>query len=152
MQAADIPVFAGVGGGLTQGQRVLDLAQHAEFQGAMGVVVNAPTSNDIIRELRRHIDIPIVVTVVNEQDDICGRLEAGAGIFNVSAAANTPAIVEKIRREFPYVPIIATGGPTEESIEKTIRAGANAITWTPPSNGEVFSSIMAAYRNNEPHP
>ena len=41
--AADIPVFAGVGGGLTQGQRVVNLAMFAEMQGATGVVLNAPT-------------------------------------------------------------------------------------------------------------
>ena len=52
----------------------------------------------------------------------------------------------------PDVPIIATGGPTDESILETIQAGANAITWTPPSNGEIFRDIMAAYRDNKPHP
>ena len=50
------------------------------------------------------------------------------------------------------MPIIATGGPTDESILETIRAGANAITWTPPTNGEIFRDIMAAYRDNKPHP
>lgn len=39
--AADIPVFAGVGGGLTQGKRVCTLAGYAELQGAAGVVMNA---------------------------------------------------------------------------------------------------------------
>ena len=58
----------------------------------------------------------------------------------------------KIRKEFPTVPIMATGGPTEESIRATIEAGADAITWTPPSNGEVFRDIMDAYRNGNPHP
>jgi len=152
MLAADIPVFAGVGGGLTQGVRVYNLALHAEFQGAMGVVVNAPTSNEVIRSVSEAIDIPIVVTVVNEMEDIDARVEAGAGIFNVSAAAKTAKIVRKIRRKYPDFPIIATGGPTDESILQTIKAGANAITWTPPSNGEIFSGIMAAYRENKPHP
>ena len=46
MVAADVPVFVGVGGGLTQGHRVVNLALHAEFQGAIGVVVNAPTKRD----------------------------------------------------------------------------------------------------------
>ena len=115
--AADIPVFAGVGGGLTQGQRVVNLAMFAEMQGATGVVLNA-----------------------------------GADIFNVSAAAETPAVVRRIREQHPDVPIIATGGPTDESILETIQAGANAITWTPPSNGEIFRDIMAAYRENKPHP
>lgn len=79
-------------------------------------------------------------------------VRAGADIFNVSAAAETPAVVRRIREQHPDVPIIATGGPTDESILETIKAGANAITWTPPSNGEIFRDIMAAYRENKPHP
>ena len=48
--------------------------------------------------------------------------------------------------------VIATGGQTGESIMRTIEAGANAITWTPPSNGEIFKDIMNAYREGKPHP
>ena len=151
MMAADCPVFVGVGGGLTKGERVINLARHAEYQGATGVVLNAPTSNDSIREVSRVIDLPIVITVVKE-DDIGARLEAGAQILNVSAAARTPELVAKIREQFPDVPIMATGGPTEETIRATINAGADAITWTPPTNGEVFRDIMEAYRKGEPHP
>ena len=151
MMAADCPVFVGVGGGLTKGERVINLARHAEYQGATGVVLNAPTSNDTIREVAKVVDLPIVITVVKE-DDIASRLDAGAQILNVSAAAQTPELVAKIREKFPDVPIMATGGPTEESIKATIKAGADAITWTPPSNGEVFRDIMDAYRNDKPHP
>lgn len=138
--AADIPVFAGVGGGLTQGQRVVNLAMFAEMQGATGVVLNAPTASAVVSHVAETIDIPVVLTV------------ARADIFNVSAAAETPAVVRRIREQHPDVPIIATGGPTDESILETIKAGANAITWTPPSNGEIFRDIMAAYRENKPHP
>ncbi|HOA33712.1 MAG TPA: hydrolase [Clostridiales bacterium] len=152
IMAADVPVFVGIGGGLTQGIRVLDLGLHAEFQGAIGVVVNAPTSNSTVKQLKEDLDIPIVVTVVSEKEDIAARLEAGAQILNVSAAAKTPELVRKIREQFPKVPIIATGGPTDETILETIRAGANAITWTPPSSGEVFKDIMEAYRRQEGHP
>lgn len=151
MMAADCPVFVGVGGGLTKGERVINLARHAEYQGATGVVLNAPTSNDSIREVSKVVDLPIVITVVKE-DDIGARLDAGAQILNVSAAAKTPELVAKIREKFPDVPIMATGGPTEETIKATINAGADAITWTPPTNGEVFRDIMAAYRKGEPHP
>lgn len=151
MMVADCPVFVGVGGGLTKGERVINLARHAEYQGATGVVLNAPTSNDTIREVAKVVDLPIVITIVKE-DDIQGRLDAGAQILNVSAASKTPELVAKIRENFPDVPIMATGGPTEESIKATILAGADAITWTPPSNGEVFRDIMDAYRNDKPHP
>lgn len=151
MMAADCPVFVGVGGGLTKGERVINLARHAEYQGATGVVLNAPTSNDTVREVAKIIDLPIVITVVKEED-IQARLDAGAQILNVSAAAKTPELVAKIREKFPDVPIMATGGPTEETIKATIDAGADAITWTPPSNGEVFRDIMEAYRKGEPHP
>ena len=151
MMAADCPVFVGVGGGLTKGERVINLARHAEYQGATGVVLNAPTSNDTISQVSNVVDLPIVITVVKE-DDIQSRLDAGAQILNVSAAAKTPELVAKIREKFPDVPIMATGGPTEETIKATIKAGADAITWTPPSNGEVFRDIMEAYRKGEPHP
>ena len=146
--AADIPVFAGVGGGLTQGQRVVNLAMFAEMQGATGVVLNAPTASAVVSHVAETIDIPVVLTVARADTDFDERIKAGADIFNVSAAAETPAVVRRIRD----VPIIATGGPTDESILETIQAGANAITWTPPSNGEIFRDIMAAYRDNKPHP
>ena len=80
----------------------------------------------------------------------CSRMRRTTA--GVSAAAETPAVVRRIREQHPDVPIIATGGPTDESILETIKAGANAITWTPPSNGEIFRDIMAAYRENKPHP
>jgi len=149
ISVSDVPVFCGVGGGTTMGQRVINLALDAEFQGALGVVVNAPTPNDIITQMREKIDIPIVVTVVSEKTDIAARIEAGASIINVSGAAKTAEIVRKIREGFPEVPIIATGGPTEESILETIRAGANAITYTPPTTGEIFKKLMMKYRSED---
>lgn len=96
--------------------------------------------------LKQVLDIPVVVTVVSDKTDVCARLEAGADILNVSGAGKTPAIVRSIRERFPDVPIIATGGPTDETILETIHAGANAITYTPPSNGELFAQSMARYR------
>jgi hypothetical protein len=152
LSASDIPVFAGVGGGLTQGKRVVHMASYAEMQGAIGVVVNAPTVNEVIAEVKQTIDIPVIVTVAREDTDFRARVDAGVAIFNVSAAAETANVVRKIRSQFPDFPIIATGGPTDESIERTIEAGANAITWTAPSNAEIFKSIMAAYRAGEAHP
>ncbi len=152
MTAADVPVFVGVGGGLTQGQRVVNLALHAEYQGALGVVVNAPTKDEVIEQLKKSIDIPVVVTVVSDNDDIDARIAAGTDIFNVSAAAKTPEVVAKIKAKYPDFPVIATGGQSGETIKRTIESGANAITWTPPSNAEVFKEIMAAYREGLPHP
>ena len=118
----------------------------AEFKGAMGVVMNSSISNEVVREMRDTIDLPIIVTVVSELDDIDGRIEAGATILNVSGAKNTAKIVRKIREKYPEFPIIATGGPTDESIKETILAGANAITYTPPSTGEILNDIMISHR------
>ena len=152
LMAADIPVFAGVGGGLTTGHRVTQLAAFAEMQGASGVVMNAPTSNNILREVARVTEAPAIITVVNDQVDFISRVEAGAAIFNVAAGAETPALVRKIRAVLPEFPVIATGGPTEESIRETIQAGANAISWTPPPTAALFKDSMEAYRENKPHP
>jgi len=147
ISASDVPVFCGVGGGTTTGKRVVNLAMDAEFQGAIGVVVNAPTPNEIVKQVVSRIDIPLVVTVVSEKTDIAKRIAAGASILNVSGASKTIDIVKSIRDRFPEVPIIATGGPTDETILKTIEAGANAITYTPPTSAEIFKSLMNKYRN-----
>lgn len=149
LSCADMPVFVGVGGGVTRGARVVGLAANAERDGAFGVVVNAPTENKIISALKEVVEIPVIVTVVSERTDVAARLAAGADILNVSGAADTPKIVAKIRAQFPKVPIIATGGPTDETIQATIAAGANAITYTPPTNGELFSASMDRYRQAE---
>lgn len=147
IKASCIPVFCGVGGGTTQGIRTISLAKDAESQGAMGVVLNAPINNVNLLAVSRSVNIPVIITVVDEKTDIGSRLEAGASILNVAAAARTPELVRSIRQRFPDVPIIATGGSTPETIRATINAGANAITYTPPSTQELFKTMMSKYRD-----
>lgn len=147
VSTSSLPAFCGVGGGTTTGARVVMLAKDAEAFGAMAVVVNAPTTNDVIAQIADIIDIPIVVTVLDENTDIDARLEAGATIFNVSAAARTPEVVRILRERYPDLPIIATGGPSKESIRETVAAGANAISFTPPTAEELFHGLMTRYRN-----
>jgi hypothetical protein len=149
--ASDIPVFCGVGGGLTTGKRLVSLALHAEMQGALGVVVNKPTPNKLIGKLKKTIDIPVIVTVVSPEDDIRGRIEAGVDILNVSGAAKTPEIIRHIREIHPTIPIIATGGSSNNSIKATVAAGANAVTYTPPTTGQLFAKIMEDYRTGKPY-
>lgn len=145
--AADKPIFCGVGGGITTGDRSIDLAIHAEFQGALGVVLNKPTPNDLIRRLKEKTDIPVVITVVSEKDDIEGRIAAGVDIFNVSGAEKTSDIIKKIRDINSDVAIIATSGKTDDTIQLAIESGANAISYTPPTTAELFKDIMIKYRN-----
>ena len=147
IKAAYIPVFCGVGGGTTKGVRTVGLAKDAEGQGAMGIVLNAPISNPNLRAVATAVDIPVIITVVNENTNIARRLDAGAAIINVAGAADTPKIVRHIRAQYPDVPIIASGGKDNESIRETILAGANAITYTPPSTKELFRATMSKYRD-----
>jgi len=126
--AADKPIFCGVGGGITTGERSIELAVHADFQGALGVVLNKPTPNELIKQLKEKIDIPVTITIVSEKDDIRGRIQAGIDIFNVSGADKTADIIKRIRDIDDEVAIIATGGKTDETIHKAIAAGANAIS------------------------
>ena len=146
ISVADAPVFVGVGGGLTSGDRSVRLAAEAENQGAFGVVLNAPVDPELISRIKAVVDIPVVATIVSSMQDIDERIAAGADILNISAAADTPRVVAYIREKHPDIPIIATGGPTDETILATIEAGANSITYTPPTNGEIFAKSMDDYR------
>ena len=148
IKASYIPVFCGVGGGTTKGIRTIALAKDVESQGAMGVVLNAPINNLNLMGVANAVDIPVIITVVDEKTDIGARIEAGASILNVAAAAKTPQLVRSIRTRFPDIPIIATGGNRPETITATIEAGANAITYTPPTAQELFKTMMAKYRED----
>lgn len=150
LEVAPVPVFVGVGGGITTGPRSINIALQAELMGAYGVVVNSPTPSDVIKEIYETIDIPIIVTVSTENDDYRGKLRAGASILNVSGGPKTTEIIKKIRVEYgKELPIIATGGPSDESILRTIEAGANAITYTPPCTADIFTEVMNKYRENK---
>lgn len=152
ISASSIPVLCGVGGGVTDGMRSVILAKDAEALGAFGVVANVPMRGTTIDMMKKVIDIPIVATIVSENYDIAARLEAGASILNISAAERTPEVVRAVRERFPEVPIIATGGPTGEGIARTIEAGANAISYTPPTTKELFRGIMDGYRESAQQP
>ncbi len=146
IKASYIPVFCGVGGGTTKGIRTVGLAKDVESQGAMGVILNAPITNLNLIAVSAAVDIPVIITVTHIDTDISARLEAGASILNIACAGRTPEVVAHIRKHFPDVPIIASGGNTEENIVRTVQAGANAITFTPPSTAELFKAMMEHYR------
>ncbi len=146
IKASYIPVFCGVGGGTTKGLRTVTLAKDVESQGAMGVVLNSPISDLNLMAVARSVDIPVIITVTHEDTDIASRLEHGASILNIACGINTPEVVRSIRANYPDIPLIASGGKTNETVRATVAAGANAITYTPPSTQELFKAVMATYR------
>ena len=81
------------------------------------------------------------------------QLGAGARIANVAAGRQTPEVVAQLREKYPDLPIIASGGHTNETAAQTIQAGADAITWTPPSMAELEHIAMEHNRASvEPEP
>ena len=149
MEVASVPVFVGIGGGTTSGLRAVNIGMQAELMGASGVVVNAPMTNENIKQISDVLDIAVIATVITKYDDIKGKVDAGARVLNIAGGKNTAELVKYTRKilgdEFP---IIATGGHSDEHILETIEAGANAITYTPQSSSDIFSEVMDVYRKN----
>ncbi|WP_086349042.1 hydrolase [Candidatus Enterococcus clewellii] len=146
-QVSQAPIFAGIGGGLTSGNRSARLGTFAEEQGAYGVVLNGPADIHTIEVVNESVDIPIIYTVVNDKRDIGKLIEAGVDIFNVAGGKDTVKLVSWIREQFPEFPIIASGGKTVAEIKETIDAGANAITYTTYGKTETyFQEKMEEYR------
>lgn len=146
--AAYKPIFVGIGGGSEKCERSLKLAEEAESNGAMGVVLNPNAPNEMIRRLKSVISIPVILTVLSPKVDFAGRIEAGIDILNVSGARKTAEIVKMIRKVNTSVSIIATGGNNEDTIKEVIEAGANAVSFTPPTTGELFKEMMDKYRTD----
>ena len=97
ISVADVPVFVGVGGGMTSGSRSVRQAEYAEHQGAFGVVVNAPITDETITQIKHVVDIPVIATIISSEMDVAGRVRAGADILN--------------RKDFPTSPSLPPGAP-----------------------------------------
>lgn len=144
---AQVPILAGIGGGLTSGNRSSRLGTFAEEHGAYGVVLNGPCDIPTIEAVNEAVDIPIIYTVVNDKRDLAKLIKAGVDIFNVAGGKDTVDLVKWIRSQFPEFPIIASGGKSDEQILATIDAGANAITYTTyGKTEEYFQEKMEQYR------
>ncbi|MEY8292605.1 hydrolase [Carnobacteriaceae bacterium 52-44] len=145
---APAPLAAGVGGGVTQGPRSGIIAQFADAYGCMAVVLNAAAGVETVKAVRAVVDIPIIYTVISDYQELDEYIEAGVSILNISGARETTKIVKHVRALYPDIPIIATGGKKDEHIIATIEAGANAITYTPPTTQAVFQKNMDKYRKD----
>lgn len=146
VNASGRPVFTGVAGTTTTGSRSTTIAIQSEMQGAYGVVVNSPTTAEDVNAISSSIDIPLVLTIVGFDELIATKIAAGASVVNVAAGKETPFVVEAVRKRYPDLPIIASGGKSGSSIESTISAGADAITWVPPTMQELQRSLMDVNR------
>lgn len=145
---AKAPILVGVGGGLTQGERSARLASHAEENNATAIVLNGPVTVETTEMVRQYVDIPIIYTVIDKSRELQPYIDAGVNIFNVSGGKDTIELVKWVREQYPDIPIIASGGKSDESIEATINAGANAITYTAYGMMEqYFHEKMETYRS-----
>ena len=144
--AAECPVFTGVSGATTGGGRSVEIAMQSEMQGVAGVVTNSTTPPATIAAIAASVDIPVVATIVAFDDIGREQIDAGAAIVNVAAGRDTPDVVRAVRAAYPDLPIMASGGKTGASIAATIAAGADAISWTPPSMTDLQHDLMAHNR------
>jgi len=141
------PVICGVGGGITKGKKSLEMAMYAEEIGAAGIIVNIPFDNKDLKKIREKISIPIVASVATaDYDFLKNKIDAGATILHVTGGMNTNAILKEIAIQFPGFPVMATGGKSLNHIEESIIAGSMAIVLSPPSNKELFKTVMEKYR------
>lgn len=140
------PVFCDVGGGLLREDKTIGLAEGAFEAGAAGVVITRPTSPEIIFRLRREISGKLIYTMMFDAEPIHELREAGVDIFNVATGEATAKSVGKIRGTLPEMPLMASGGPYSFTITETIKKGADAIVFNPPTATEILRSVFDNYR------
>ncbi|MDH6599983.1 2-keto-3-deoxy-6-phosphogluconate aldolase [Myroides gitamensis] len=102
--------------------------------------------NEDIAKLKQQLSIPIISSVSTLNFDFDQRIQSGVSCFNVTGGSNTVAIVEHLQRNYPDFPIISTGGKTFDSLHSIVNKKISAVILTPPSNAELFRSIMDTYR------
>lgn len=140
------PVICGIGGGMTQGNFAISIALEAQNAGAAAVIVNQPFKNEDIVKLKEHLTIPIISSISTLNFDFEERIRAGVSCFNITGGTNTQEIVDYLQKKHPNFPLISTGGKTFASLQNMVNKRINAVVLTPPTNAELFRSIMDTYR------
>jgi len=140
------PVICGIGGGLTQGDFAIEVALEAQKYGAAAVMVNQPFKNEDILKLKKQLTIPIISSVSTLNFDFAARIQAGVSCFNVTGGENTAQLVAYLQKNYPNFPLISTGGKTYDSLQAMVNQKISAVILTPPTNAELFRSIMDGYR------
>lgn len=132
MSTADVPVMCSVGGEEKSDERVIHLALETEFRGAVGAVLSPAVDNDVIAKIKKRVDIPVVVTVVSEKEDIERRIESGADILNVSGAGDTCRIIEEYETNIPiFRSSRLAGRRTIPSVKRLTAAPMRSLTHRP---------------------
>lgn len=144
--ASQRPVLNGVGGSITHGERCIEVALHSEMQGVAAVVVNTSIPVDTVEALAERLNVPVVVTVCADDEVAARQIRAGATMVNVAAGPRTAEVVASLRRRYSDLPIIATGGRSDDAIARTIEAGADAVSWTPPDIRVLERAVMEKAR------
>ena len=109
---------------------------------ALLYIVRFLTYSDMVRTMRGGASVGVMLSL----GTLVLTVMVLPSIINVAAGRRTPDVVQQIRQRHPSIPLLASGGSTDESMAETIVAGANALTWTPPNAQEMQRSMMMRYR------
>ena len=107
LSVSEVPVFAGVGGGLTNGQRSASIAAYAEHQGAFGLVCNAFITEEAIRAIKdRGLRVPEDISVIGFDGIVlsqymCPRLTTIKQDSEIIARRSLEILLGNIREELP---------------------------------------------------
>lgn len=142
------PVFCDIGGSYRHRKKAVELANEAEDAGAAGIVISRPVAPEVVGYIRERTSGNLIYTVMYLEDDIAGVIDAGVDMLNISTGKTTAETIEEIRQHFSEIPIMASGGPFESTIRETIRMGADAIVYNPPTAAEMLRSIFDDFRDS----
>lgn len=148
IEFSDKPVFSDIGGGLLNEERMLALAEGAGKAGASGLVITKPTPPSIVHRISSEVEIPLIYTIMFDLEPYTELSDAGVDIFNVTTGEMTSETVQTLRENIPGASIMANGGPHESTIKHTIKSGADAIVFNPPTATEILRTVFDGYRNS----
>lgn len=142
------PVFCDIGGGLLNQNKSISVARNSLGAGAAGVILSRPTPAEVVANIRSEINGLLIYTIMYDGEPVEDLSGAGVDIFSVSTGKFTAESVNNIKERIPNIPIMASGGPYNSTIRETIRAGADAIVYIPPTATEMMRSVFDGFRNS----
>lgn len=125
------PVILSLNGAFRKTEKIIDEAKIFEQNGVSAILTGYMISNSILAKIKNSISIPVISKSVANANSMIKRHQSGADLIAILGMKISQSLIQEFKQTFPFVPIIAFAGNSEEIISNSLSSGVDAIIYNP---------------------
>lgn len=108
-----------------------NLIKKLEISGAAGLFVAGWLPDEILKKLCKQASLPVISATAPRLDKIFSKIEAGAYAVCLPGKYVSKKMIRILHESYPFVPVIASCGRSEDSMLSCLKSGVDAVMYRP---------------------